>query len=87
MKDAAAPGNLGALAENMKDEPSPGGPLGLAMDDYVQRHAPGWAVIGGPFFEGEKLPASIEEQRRDLDQRIKEYEDHAKAFFGARRQP
>jgi hypothetical protein len=87
MKDAAAPGNLGAQAENMKDEHSPGGPLGLAMEDYVQRHTPGWAVIGGPFFEGEKLPASIAEQRRDLDQRIKEYEDHAKAFFGARRQP
>ena len=85
IKDATAPGNLGALAENMKDEPSPGGPLGLAMEDYVQRHAPGWAVIGGPFFEGEKLPASVEEQRRDLDQRIKEYEDHAKAFCGARR--
>ena len=62
-----------------------GGPLGLAMEDYVQRRAPGWAVIGGPFFEDEKLPASVEEQRRDLDKRIKEYEDHAKAFFGARR--
>jgi hypothetical protein len=85
IKGATAPGDLGALAENMKDEPSPGGPLGLAMEDYSQRHAPGWAVIGGPFFEGEKLPASVEEQRRDFDQRIKEYEDHAKAFFGARR--
>jgi hypothetical protein len=68
----------------MKDEPSPGGPLGLAMEDYVQRRAPGWAVIGGPFFEDEKLPASLEEQRRDLDKRIKEYEDHARTFFGAR---
>jgi len=85
IKDATAPGNLGALAENMKDEPSPGGPLGLAMEDYVQRHAPGWAVIGGPFFENEKLPASVEEQRRDVDQRIKGYADHAKAFFGALR--
>lgn len=85
IKDAAAPGDLGALAENMKDEPSPGGPLGLAMEDYVQRHAPGWIVIGGPFFEDEKLPASVEEQRRALDQRIREYQDHAKAFFGARR--
>src|SRR5262245_55451098 len=85
IKDAAAPGNLGALAEDMKDEPSPGGPLGLAMEDYVQRHAPGWAMIGGPFFENEKLPASVEEQRRDLDKRIKDYEGHAKAFFGARR--
>jgi hypothetical protein len=85
IKDAAAPGNLGALTASMKDEPSPGGPLGLAMEDYVQRHAPGWAVIGGPFFEGKKLPASVEEQRQDLDQRIKEYEDHAKVFFGARR--
>ena len=85
MKDAAAPGNVGALAENMKDEPSPGGALGLAMEDYVQRHAPGWAVIGGPFFENEKLPASVEEQRKDFDQRIKGYADHAKAFFAARR--
>ena len=85
IKDAAAPGDLGALAENVKDEPSPGGPLGLAMEDYVQRHAPGWAVIGGPFFEDEKLPGSAEGQRRDLDQRIKQYEDHAKAFFDARR--
>jgi hypothetical protein len=85
MKDAAAPGNVGALAENMKDEPSPGGALGLAMEDYVQRHAPGWVVIGGPFFENEKLPASVEEQRKDFDQRIKGYADHAKAFFAARR--
>jgi hypothetical protein len=86
-KGAASPGNLGALAVNMKKEPSPGGALNLAVEDYVLRHAPGWAVIGGPFFEYEKLPAGVEEQRRDLDQRIKEYEDHAKAFFGARRQP
>jgi len=27
----------------------------------------------------------VEELRRDLDHRIKESEDHAKAFFGARR--
>jgi hypothetical protein len=87
IKDAAAPGDLGALAENMKDEPSPGGPLGLAMEDYVLRHAPGWAVIGGPVFEDEKLPSSVEEQRRDLDQRIKGYADHAKTFYGARRKP
>jgi hypothetical protein len=85
IKDAAAPGNLGALAENMKDEPSPGGALNLAMEDYVLRHAPGWAVIGGPFFKDEKLPTSTEEQRRTVDQRIKEYEDHAKTFYGARR--
>ena len=86
IKDAAAPaGNLGALAQNMKDAPSPGAALGLAMEDYVLRHAPGWAGIGGPNFENEKLPPSVEEQRRDLHQRIKEYQDHAKAFFGARR--
>jgi hypothetical protein len=85
IKGAAAPGNLGALAENMKNEPSPGGALNLAMEDYVLRHAPGWAVIGGPVFQDEKLPPSVEEQRRDLDRRIKDYEDHAKAFFGARR--
>jgi hypothetical protein len=86
MKDSAAPGNLGALAQDLRDEPSPGGPLSLAVEDYIQRHAPGWAVIGGPFFEGEKLPAGVEEQRRDLDRRIRVYEDQAKAFFGVRRQ-
>jgi hypothetical protein len=85
IKDAAAPGTLGALAENMKGEPSPGGALGLAMEDYVLRHAPGWAVLGGPFFEDEKLPPSPGEQRRDLDRRIKDYAAHAKTFFGARR--
>src|SRR5262249_20609502 len=37
IKDAAAPGDLGALAENMKNEPSPGGPLGLAMEEHVLR--------------------------------------------------
>ena len=73
----------------MKSEPSPGGPLNLAMEDYVLRHAPGWVVIGGPVFaaEGEKLPTSVEDQRRGLDRRIKDYADHAKAFYGARRKP
>ena len=85
IRQGGRPQQLGALAESMKDEPSPGGPLGLAMEDYVQRRAPGWAVIGGPFFENEKLPASVEEQRKDFDQRIKGYADHAKAFFAARR--
>jgi hypothetical protein len=89
IKGAAPPGSLAALADNMKSEPSPGGPLNLAMEDYVLRHAPGWVVIGGPVFaaEGEKLPTSVEDQRRGLDRRIKDYADHAKAFYGARRKP
>src|SRR5262249_51698909 len=85
IKDAVAPDSLSALAENMRDEPSPGEALSLTIEDYVLRHAPGWAVIGGQFFEGEKLPPSPEEQRRDLGQRIKGYEGHAKAYFDARR--
>lgn len=85
IKDAAPPGSLDALAGDMKEEPSGGKALSLAMEDYVLRHAPGWVVISGPFFEDEKLPASPEVQRQDLDRRIKEYADHAKAFFGALR--
>jgi hypothetical protein len=55
------------------------------MEDYVVRHAPGWAVISGPFFEHEKLPSSVEEQRRELDQRINSSADHTKAYYGALR--
>jgi hypothetical protein len=83
---SAAPDALGALAENWRKEPSPGGPLNLAMEDYVLRHAPGWTAIGGPFFEGEKLPHSVDEQRRELDQGIKAYAEHAKAYYGALRE-
>ncbi len=70
----------------MKQEPSPGEALGLAMEDYLFRHAPGWTVISGPIIQqNEPLPASVEDQRRDLDRRVKEYADHAKAFYSARR--
>jgi hypothetical protein len=89
LRDAQAsttPDTLGALAENWKKGPSPGGPLNLAMEDYVLRHAPGWTVIGGPFFKDEKLPHSVEEQRRELDRGIKDYADHAKAYYGALRE-
>jgi hypothetical protein len=82
---SAAPDTLGALSENWKKEPSPGEPLSLAMEDYVLRHAPGWTIIGGPFFESEKLPHSVEEQRRELERGIKRYADHAKAYYGALR--
>src|SRR5262245_58800784 len=48
IRDAAsADPDLGALAEQWSKEPLPGGPLSLAMDDYVLRHIPGWTVIGG----------------------------------------
>jgi hypothetical protein len=30
----------------------------------------GWTIIGGPFFESEKLPHSVEEQRRELERGI-----------------
>jgi hypothetical protein len=33
----------------------------------------------------EKVPSSVEEQRRDLDRRVKAYMDHAKAYYGALR--
>jgi hypothetical protein len=87
IKDAAAAGSLEKLADDWKKEPSPGEPLGLAMEDYVVRHAPGWAVRGGPVFatEDEKLPSSVEELRRELDKRINSYADHATAYYGALR--
>ena len=88
-KDAttAAPG-LGTLAEEWKKQPSHGEPFDLIMEDYLLRHAPGWTVIGGPVFnfKDERLPSSVEEQRRDLDRRIKDYADHAKAYYGALRE-
>ena len=76
--------SFAAFAEDMKRAPSPGEPLSLAMEDYTIRHAPGWAVVGGPVFRDEKLPARVEEQRQDLDRRIKECADRAKAYYGER---
>jgi hypothetical protein len=89
IKDAVASAvhdSLGALAEDWKNAPSPGEPLSLAMEDYTLRHAPGWAVIGGPIDKDEKVPSSVGEQRKDLDRRIKDYADHAKSYYGALRQ-
>jgi hypothetical protein len=86
-KGLANPDSLGAMAENMRREPSPGTALDLAMEDYLLRHAPGWAVVGGPIIDEDvKLPASVEEQRRDLERRVEEYADQARAFYGARRE-
>ena len=84
IRDAAsAAPDLGALAEQWRKEPLPGGPLSLAMDEYVLRHSPGWTVIGGPVFQDVKLPASVEDHRRQLDGEVKAYADHAKAYYGA----
>lgn len=89
IKGATVPSSLDQLAADSKEEPLAGGPLGLAMEDYILRHAPGWIVRGGPYFasEDEKLPASAEDHRRSLDRRLKEYEDRAKAFYGTPPKP
>jgi len=70
-----------AITNAFKELP-PSEPLFLVMEDYVLRHAPGWMLIRGVSDEEPKLPADVEEQRRDLDQRIKEFSDRAKAFYG-----
>ena len=89
IKDAVILGSLDELPSGPAKEPAPGEPLDLAMQDYILRHAPGWVVRGGPVLasEDEKLPASVEDQRRELDQQIKDYADRAKVYFGARREP
>lgn len=82
IKDAVASN----AAEGLK-EPSPGQALSLAMKDYIFRHAADW-VIGGPLFEKDfKAPAPAAERRADLDRRLQEYEDSAKAFYGGLRTP
>jgi len=63
-----------------KDLP-PVEPLFLLMEDYVLRHAPGWILIRGLSDEEPELPASVEEQRRDLDQRIKSYAERGKTYY------
>jgi hypothetical protein len=83
IKNSLAAPDLGALAEDWKKEPLPGGPLNLAMDEYVLRHSPGWTVLGGPVAQDVKLPASVEEHRRKIDREVKEYTDHARAYYGA----
>lgn len=85
IQGAAPPNSWKESAAALKKEPLPGEPLDLAMEDYLLRHAPGWVVLGGPpFVSGdEKIPASVEDQRRALDQKIKEHVDRATAYYGA----
>jgi hypothetical protein len=84
-----------------KEAPPPGDALELAVEDYVLRHAPGLVARWGTgpetnFADDEqlrraaedaKLPASVEDQRRELDQKIKGYADRAKAYYGAMSKP
>ena len=85
LKDQAAANSMNQLADDWKKEPAPGDPLVLAMQDYVLRHAPGWIVRSGPVQASDdaKLPANADDQRRELDERVKKYSDHAKAYYGA----
>jgi hypothetical protein len=83
------------------EEPTPGDALDLAVEDYVLRHAPGWVARRGTgpdtsFVDDEqlrrsaedaKMPPGVEVQRRELDQKIKDYADRAKAYLGAVRKP
>lgn len=84
-----------------RKEPLPGEALDLAIEDFVLRHAPGWVARQGPGIdtsfaddeqlrrsaEDSKLPPNVEDQRRELDQKIKEYADRAKAYYGAMSKP
>lgn len=61
-------------------------PIKLAMEDYFHRHAPGWLLNNGEYSTKDaKLPTSIEQQRRLLDERIKKYADYAKSIHDVRR--
>jgi len=57
--------------------------LALAMEDYVARHAPGWTVRSSWSFRGfgATLPASVEEQRKDLERWAQEYARRAHEFY------
>lgn len=82
-----------------KEEPLPAEALDLAIEEYVLRTAPGWVARRGAgpetsFADDERLarnaeeadlPQSVEEQRRALDQRIKDYSTRAQAYYGAMR--
>ena len=60
--------------------------LVLAMEDYVSRHAPGWAVRSATFSyrrSSEKLPSTIEEQRKDLDHWTQVYAQEARDYYAA----
>lgn len=84
-----------------KAEPLPEEALSLAIEDYVLRHAPGWVACRGTgpatsFADDEqlrrsaedaKLPPSVEDQRRELDQKIKDLANRSKDYYGAMRKP
>lgn len=62
-------------------------PLYLLMEDYVLRHAPGWILIRDVSDAEPELPASVEEQRRDLDLRIQAFAERAKTYYDSLRKP
>ena len=84
-----------------KAEPLPEEALSLAIEDYVLRHAPGWVARRGTgpatsFADDEqlrrsaedaKLPPSVEDQRRELDQKIVDLANRSKDYYGAMRKP
>ena len=96
MKDAVI-----AELPSGKVEPLPEEALNLAIEDYVLRHAPGWVARWGTgpatnFADDEqlqrsaeeaKLPASVEDQRRELDQKIEGLASRSKDYHGAMRKP
>ena len=71
---------MSGMTNVFKDLP-PVEPLFLLMEDYVLRHAPGWILIRGLSDEEPELPASVEEQRRDLDQRIRSFAERSKTYY------
>lgn len=91
IKDAA----ISALPVG-QSEPLPGDALDLAIEEFVMRRAPGWVARratgpGTPFeddgrlklaIEELELPASLDAQRRELDAKVEEYANRARAFFG-----
>jgi hypothetical protein len=86
-----------------KEAPLPGDALDLAIEEYVLRQAPGWVArrVTGPdtnFDDDQQLsnaanagelqlPASVEDHRRELDQKIKNYAAQAKAYYGGMLRP
>ena len=84
-----------------KAEPLPEEALGLAIEDYVLRHAPGWVARRGTgpttsfadderlrrIAEDAELPPSVEDQRRELDQKINALAKRSKDYYGAIRKP
>ena len=64
-----------------REAPLPGKSLNLAMEDFVLRHIPGWVLRSGPVNRDEKLPESVDEDRRELDRRIQELAEQARTFY------